>query len=111
MLEKIRLATLEECKEIEQESNFTPSTKVLAMGEMRAVWRVAHELDPVHVNGAPVQKLYKFLWGIENIMRGAGCTEYFFQTPADDPQYHRIVEELGGERLSKQPDYRWRINL
>jgi hypothetical protein len=111
MLERIRLATPEEVKEIEPNSNLTPMSKVLVMGDMKAVWRVAHELDPVHFNGAPVQKMYKFLWGIENIMAGSGVTEYFFQTPADDPQYHRILEELGAQKLSKQPDYRWRINL
>jgi hypothetical protein len=111
MLERIRLATPEEIKEIEPNSNLTPMSKVLVMGDMKAVWRVAHELDPVHFNGAPVQKMYKFLWGIENIMAGSGVTEYFFQTPADDPQYHRILEELGAQKLSKQPDYRWRINL
>jgi hypothetical protein len=111
MLERIRLATPEEIKEIEPNSNLTPMSKVLVMGDMKAVWRVAHELDPVHFNGAPVQKMYKFLWGIENIMAGSGVSEYFFQTPADDPQYHRILEELGAQKLSKQPDYRWRINL
>ena len=111
MLEKIRLATPEEVEEIRPNSNLTPMCKVLAMGDMKAVWRIANELDPVHFAGAPVQKMYKFLWGVENIMRGAGCTEYFFNTPADDPQYHKIIEEMGGERLSKQPDYRWRVNL
>src|SRR5258708_4282108 len=111
MLEKIRLATQEEVTEIEANSNLTPMSKVLAMGDIKAVWRVANELDPVHFNGASTPKMYKFLWGVENIMRGAGVTEYFFNTPADDPTYHRILEELGGQRLSKQPDYRWRINL
>jgi hypothetical protein len=111
MLERIRLATPEEVKEIEHESNLTPMSRVLAMGEMRAVWRVAQELDPVIFNGAPKQKMYKFLWGIENIMAGSGVTEYYFNTPANDPEYHKILEELGGIRLSKQPDYRWRVNL
>ena len=111
MIEKIRLATVEECKEIEHNSNLTPTCRVLAMGDMRAVWRVCNEIDPVHLNGAPLQKLYKFIWGMENILRGAGCTEYFYNTPADDPAYHRIVEELGAERTSKQPDYRWKVNL
>jgi hypothetical protein len=111
MLEKIRLATPEEVAEIEHNSNLTAMSKVLVMGDMRAVWRVAHELDPVHFNGAPTTKMYKFLWGIENIMRGAGCTEYFYNTPADDPAYHRILEELGAQRTSKQPDYRWKVNL
>jgi hypothetical protein len=111
MLEKIRLATPEEVAEIEPNSNLTAMSKVLVMGDMKAVWRVAHELDPVHFNGAPVTKMYKFLWGIENIMRGAGVTEWFCNTPADDPRYHRIIEDLGAQKLSKQPDYRWRINL
>jgi hypothetical protein len=111
MLEKIRLATPEEIKEIEPNSNLTQTCRVLAMGDMRAVWRVANELDPVHFNGAPTSRMYKFLWGVENIMRGAGCNEYFFNTPADDLSYHKILEELGGQRLSKQPDYRWKVNL
>lgn len=111
MLEKIRLATPEEIKEIEHNSNLTPMSRVLAMGEIRGVWRMANELDPVHFNGATPGRMYKFMWGVENIMRGAGVTEYFFMTPADDTKYHKILEELGAERLSKQPDYRWRVNL
>ena len=111
MLEKIRLATEEEVKEIEHNSNLTPMCRVLKMGEMTAVWRIANELDPVHVNGAPNRKLYAFLWGLENIMRGAGVSEYFYNVPADDPTYHKILEELGAQRLSKQPDYRFRVNL
>jgi hypothetical protein len=111
MIEKIRLATTEEIKEIESNANLTITSRVLAMGDMRAVWRIAHELDPVYFGDAPNTRKYKFLWGIENIMRGAGVPEYFFQTPADDPNYHRIIEELGGQKLSKQPDYRWRVNL
>lgn len=111
MLEKIRLATPEEIEKIESNSNLTPMSKVLAMGDMYAVWRVAHELDPLHPNGASTPRMYKFLWGIENIMRGSGVTEYFYNTPADDPTYHKFIEELGAQRLSKQPDYRWRVNL
>ena len=111
MLERIRLATQEEVKEIEKDSCFTPMSRVLAMGDMRAVWRVANELDPIHFKGAPTTRMYKFLWGIENIMAGAGVTEYFFSVPADDTQYNKILEELGAQRLSKQPDFRYRVNL
>jgi len=111
MLDRIRLATAEEIEEIKDSSNLTPMCRVLAMGEMRAVWRMANEVDPLHANGAPVSKMYKFLWGIENILKGSGVTEYYFNTPADDTKYHRVLEELGAERLSKQPDYRWRVNI
>lgn len=111
MLEKIKLATEEEVKEIKDQANLTSTSRVVAMGEIRGVWRVANELDPVIFNGASNAKVYKFLWGMENILRGAGVSEYFFNVPADDVKYHKVIEELGGERLSKQPDYRYRVNL
>ena len=110
-MEKIRLATEEEIKEIANESNLTPMSRVLAMGEMRAVWRVAHELDPVHFYGAPVPRMNKFIWGIENLMKGAGVTEYYFNVDAQDAKWIETIEAFGGERLSKQPDYRYRVNL
>lgn len=86
-------------------------SRVLAMGDMRAVWKICHELDPVFFNGAPVTRMYKFLWGVENIMRGAGLTEYYFNIPADDQPYQKIIEDLGGERQSKQPDYRYKVTI
>lgn len=112
MQEKIRLATQEEIQEIEHDSNLTPMCRVLRLGEMTAVWRVANEIDPLHMNGASKQRAFKFMWGLENILKGAGVTEYFFNVPADDPSYHKAIEEhFGAERLSKQPDYRFRVNL
>jgi hypothetical protein len=111
MLEKIRLATEEEVKEIAAESNLTPMARVLALGDMKAVWKVCNELDPVFFNGAPPARMYKFLWGIENILKGAGLTEYYFNVPADDTKYHKVLEHLGAERQSKQPDFRYKINL
>jgi len=112
MQEKIRLATPEEIKEIEHNSNLTPMCRVLKLGEMIAVWRMAHEIDPLHPNGASLQRQFKFMWGLENILKGSGVTEYYFNVPADDTTYHKALEEhFGAERLSKQPDYRFRVNL
>lgn len=110
-MEKIRLATEDEVKEIAPHSNLTPMSKVLALGEMRAVWKICNELDPVFFNDAPQARMYKFLWGIENIMKGSGLTEYYFQIPANDEPYQKVVEHMGGERQSKQPEYRYKINL
>lgn len=81
------------------------------MGEIRGVWKLTNELDPVVLNGAPTSKFYKFVWGMENILRGAGVTEYYFNVPADNDEYNKIVQEFGGERQSKQPDFRYKINL
>src|ERR1700752_1369787 len=97
-LEKIRLATEDEVKEIAAESNLNSMSRVLAMGEMRGVWKVVNELDPVFLNGANPARFYKFIWGIENIMRGAGVDAYHFNVAADDENYHKIIEEFGGER-------------
>lgn len=112
MLDKIRLATAEEAKEIEHCSNLTPRCSVWKMGEITGVWRLCNELDPVMRNGASDRKLLMFLWGMENLMRGAGATEYFYNVDAQDTPYHNIIEQqLGGQRLSKQPDFRYRVNL
>jgi hypothetical protein len=110
-VEHIRLATPEEIDKIKDDACLTPMSRVLAMGDILAVHRVAHELDPVFFNGAPVTRMYKFLWGVENIFKGMGLTEYFYNTPADDPKYHKILEELGAQRTSKAAECRWRVNL
>jgi hypothetical protein len=112
MQEKIRLATPEEIEEVKDQSNLTPMCRVLRLGEMTAVWRIANEIDPLIPNGATRQRQFKFMWGIENILKGAGVSEYFYNVPADDPTYHRAIEEhFGAERLSKQPDFRYRVNI
>jgi len=86
-------------------------SRVLALGEMRAVWKICHELDPVFFNGAPKTRMMKFLWGLENIMAGSGVTEWYANVPASDTEYHAVLEHLGGERQSKQPDYRYKFNI
>jgi hypothetical protein len=110
-LEKIRMATPEEISEVAKESNLTKLSQVLVMGEMKAVWKVVNELDPVFLNGASPQRFYKFIWGIENIMRGAGVDAYHFTVPVADENYLRIVEEFGGERTNKEPSHRYKVNL
>lgn len=111
MLDRIRLATEEEVKEIATNSNLTSTSSVWRMGDMSMVWRIANELDPAHFNGATPQKIYKFVWGMENLLKGAGAREYFFQVSATDTTYHKFIEGMGGERLSKEPEYRYRVNL
>lgn len=111
MIEKIRLATAEEIEEVKDSSNLTSACSVWKMGEITGVYRTAHELDPVHINGAPLTKVYKFLWGMENMLRGAGVKEYFYNVPADNLQYHKILEEMGAKKISTQPDFRFRMDL
>lgn len=110
-LEKIRLATEEEVKSIADQANLTPMSRVLAMGDMKAVWKVCNELDPVFFAESSPTKMYKFIWGIENIFMGAGLTEYYFQVPVKSEEYIKIVEHFGGQRQSKEPEYRYKVNL
>jgi len=110
-LDKIRLATEEEVAAIAVESDLTPSSRVLAMGDMRAVWRVTNEIDPMFFNGAADSKKYLFVWGIENILRGTGASEFYFNVPATDDGYQKIVEHFGATRTSKEPEYRYKIAL
>ena len=83
----------------------------MAMGDMKAVWKVCNELDPVFLNGASTALFYKFVWGIENIFKGAGLTEYYFQAPVANEEYIKVIEHFGGERQSKEPEYRYKVNL
>lgn len=110
-LDKIRAATPEECELLAKTSDLTPMSRVLAMGDMRAVWRTCQELDPVYFNGASKARMYYFIWGLENLLRGAGATEYYFNVPASDKDYQQIVEHFGATRTSREPEYRYKIEL
>jgi len=106
-LDKIRMATPEEIEQMKG-ADITPMSRILAMGDQRAVWRVCNELDPVQYNNASDARKYWFIWGLENILRGAGCTEYYFNVPIKDEQYQKIVENFGCERTSKEPEFRYK---
>lgn len=81
------------------------------LGEMSAVWRVAHELDPVNYADAPDPRKVKFIWGLENIMKGAGLTEFYFNVAASDEKYQKIAEHFGAVRTSREPEYRYKVTL
>jgi len=111
-LEKIRTATPEEIAAISKESDLTPMSQVLAMGDSTAVWRIANELDPFHFgpNTSNSQK-YLFLWGLQNILRGSGASELYFNVAVANEQFRNIVEHLGAEPTSREPEIRYKITL
>lgn len=111
-LEKIRTATPEEVLAIKETSDLTPMSQVLAMGDSKAVWRIANELDPFHFGPATsnAQK-YLFLWGLQNLLRGSGATEVYFNVAVANEQFRQVVEHLGAEPTSKEPELRYKITL
>lgn len=110
-LEKIRPATLQEVETIKESSDLTPLSQVLAMGDSLAVWRIANELDPFHFGTASNSQKYMFMWGLQNLLRGSGATEIYFNVLTEDAHFQQIVENMGAEKISKGPEYRYKICL
>jgi hypothetical protein len=110
-LDKIRLATPEEVEKIAATSDLTPNSRVLAMRDSTAVWRIANEIDPVYFNSASNSQKYLFIWGLENMLRGTGATEYYMNVSAEDAHYQGIIENFGAVRTSKEPEYRYKVTL
>lgn len=110
-LDKIRQATPEEVAAISANSDLTPMSQVLAMGDSLAVWRIANELDPIHFNSASNSQKYLFLWGLQNLLRGSGATEVYFNVAVANEQFRQVVEHLGAEPTSREPEIRYKITL
>ena len=110
-MEKIRLATIEEIDTIKDKSNLNSRSTVWQLEGMLGVCKVVNELDPVFLNGASTKQFCKFVWGLEYIMKGAGWDSYHFNVKAEDREYNELIQEFGGERVSMQPDYRYKVNL
>lgn len=81
------------------------------MGDSLAVWRITNEIDPVHFNSASNSQKYMFIWGLENILRGTGATEFYFQIPVVNEEFRKIAEHFGAVPTSKEPELRYKIAL
>lgn len=110
-MDKLRLATPEEIKSIEGESDLTASSRVLAYGKIIAVERIAPEVDPVFYNGVPTRERYAFLHAVSHFLLGGGANEFYFNIPASDTEYAGILEKLGAVRTSKEPEFRYKLSL
>jgi len=86
-------------------------SQVLAMGDSLAVWRIANELDPIVFNSASNAQKYMFLWGMQNLLRGAGATEVYFNVAVANEQFRSVVEHLGATPTSREPEIRYKITL
>lgn len=79
------------------------------MGKITAVWRATNEIDPVFFNGASNQQKLQFFFGIDSMLKGAGATEFYFNVPVADEAYQKVLDHLGAERTSKEPEYRYKV--
>ena len=114
-MDKIRLATEAEVEEIRSGSDFTPASTALAFDNAAtgkpdfAVLRLNLELDPVFFATDSDRRKAMFLWGIENGLRMQGAAHaYYFAIAAKDAAWQKVVETFGAERLSEEPQLRYK---
>jgi len=115
-LEHIRLATEAEVAKIKRGSDLGGTSAVLALdvkgGAHLAVIRTVVEVDPVYYleDSTPAQKT-RFIWGLEERLLGANVGHYYFNVPAEDEQYAKIVKEWGAVQQSQGPELRFGRSL
>jgi hypothetical protein len=112
MQDRIRLATPEEIETIEKQADLTPRSTVWAYGKSLAVTRLAPEIDPVFWgDGTPDIRKAWFIWGLENMLRGNGMSEFYFNVRVSDEKFIKIAEGFGAEKTSVEPEYRFKKTL
>lgn len=111
-MDAIKLATPEQIEAIKDKSDLTPRSRVLAMGDDVAVVKDTTELDPVFYGPESSHKRkLLFIWGIENMLRTMGYSEYYFNVPTRDESYIHVVKSLGAETVSAEPEFRFKKAL
>ena len=108
-MDPIRSATIEEIKTIEDEADLTGQSGVLRFGNDMAVIRSCTEIDPVFFDSeSSYSRKLMFIWGIENILRANGLTEYYFNISPEDKAWKQTVEKYGAKPQSLQPEIRYK---
>lgn len=116
-LKHIRVATPEEIEKIRKGADLGPTSAVMAFDQREgethlAVVRTVVEVDPVfYVEGSSTAQKARFIWGLEERLIGANVGHYYFNVPAEDEAYARIVTEWGAKQQSKGPELRFGRSL
>jgi hypothetical protein len=109
----VRIATPEEVEEIKATSDLQFAAQVFASGDMRAVYRLAPELDPVIYKDASMNEKRFFITCLEAHMRLSGVPAYYFNVPATEEfeKYRAIVEHWGAIPTAATPEIRYKKAL
>jgi hypothetical protein len=103
------MATPEEIEAIANKSDLTPLARVVAFEKNIAVIKPTTEVDPLYVDPeSPRHKRALFLWGIEQILRFQGSTEYYFNVSTDNKEFIEDVIKMGCVNTSPTPEYRFK---
>ena len=112
-MDKLRPATVEEVQSLlAQGGDIPPGSSVYAFEKPNgtpdfAIARPVVELDLQFVEANPRRRL-TLLWGLENIFRALGLTEYRFFMDNSDEAYKNAVRNLGAQQTLDPPDANFR---
>jgi hypothetical protein len=107
-MDSIKIATLEQIEACKVTLDVTPRSQVWAMGNDLAVVRLASEIDPMVMEKESGQRRLLFSWGLENMLRATGNTEYYCNVPIHMTDYHEVLKKLGHEQISSEPEFRFK---
>jgi hypothetical protein len=112
MISPIRPATEQEIEAIKDKADLTPLARVLAFENNLAVIKPTIEVDPVNFDPeAPRHKRALFLWGLEQVLRYQGNSEYYFNVSTENKEFIEDVIKMGCINTSPTPEFRFRKNL
>jgi len=113
-MNRIRLATEEEVKSIQDTSDLDSTCSVLALdttkGTAFAVRRFATELDPVITpnDWEPRSKIL-FYRDLETHLWSQGVLSYYFNVQAEgNDEWLAFLKKWGAEKVSTEPEFRFK---
>lgn len=109
-MDTIRKATPEEIANFADRADLTPSSDVLTFGGKDfAVIRTCTEIDPMFFHeSSNVNRKAIFGMNLESILRFQGVREIYFNVPATDEKYIKVLETWGASPTSREPELRFK---
>jgi hypothetical protein len=114
MINRIRVATLEEVKSIESVSDCQVGCTVLALdtpsGVMKAVIRNAVEIDPViypEPDNLSMRMRAMFWRDLETVLAAQGASKYYFNVHVTNKAMCDTVKTWGAVQQSTEPEFRF----
>lgn len=115
-MNRIRVATVEEIESIAKVSDVDETSMVLALNTQQgvplAVVRTVIEVDPViYPEGLHDRMKAMFQRDIETVLAAKGITKYYFNVSTENEPMLKVAETLGAFRVSKGPEFRFKVTL
>ena len=112
-MNRIRLATQDECEVIKNGADLDQTCTVFALDTAKgtgfAVRRLATEIDPlISPEGWDLRARVLFFRDLETAIWAQGIPAYYFNVHADEQDWINTVEKWGAQRTSTAPEFRYK---